>query len=80
VLTFKGILASALLPELLSESDENSFGTADVAEPVNVLVVDDFIDHRRPEFDQAGKSVVEILDGEHDAKVPQRIHGSHPVI
>ena len=30
---------------MLGQTDENSFGTADVAESVEVLVSDDFIDH-----------------------------------
>jgi len=42
--TFHGILPRGLLPELLSKPDENSFGTPDVAKPVDVFVIDDFID------------------------------------
>ena len=34
----------------MGEPDENSFGTPDVAEPVDVFVIDDFIDHRRTEL------------------------------
>ena len=33
-----------LLPELLSKSDENSFGPPDVAQPIRVLVLDHFAD------------------------------------
>ena len=43
------------LPELLGEPDENSFGTPDVAEPVDALVIDDFIDHFRAEPDEPRK-------------------------
>lgn len=71
MLTFHGILPGDLLPELLGEPDENSFGTPDVAEPVNAFVVDDFIDHRRTEFAEPGEGVVNVLDGEHDAQVSQ---------
>src|SRR5918994_1382288 len=79
-LTFHGILSGGLLPELLGEPDENSFGTADVAEPVDVFVIDDFIDHRRAELAEPGEGVVDVLDGEHDAQVSQRVHGSCAVI
>lgn len=71
MLTFHGILPGGLLPELLGEPDENSFGTPDVAEPVDVFVIDDFIDHRRAETAEPGEGVVDVLDGEHDAQVPQ---------
>jgi len=59
------------LPELLGEANENSFGTPDIAKSVDVFIVDDFIDHCRPELAEPGESVVDVLDGEHDAQVPQ---------
>lgn len=43
-LMFQGILSGGLLTELLSEVDENSFVTPDVAEPVDVFIIHDFID------------------------------------
>src|SRR6185369_15348289 len=79
-LTFHGILSGGLLPELLGEPDENSFGTSDVAEPVDVFVIDDYIDHRRTEPAEPGEGVVDVLDGEHDAQVSQRVHGGGAVI
>ena len=60
---------STLTFQLLGEADENSFRTADVAEPVDVFVVDDFIDHRRAELAQPRQGVVKVLDGEHDPQV-----------
>ena len=41
-LTSHGIRSGSLLPELLGEPDENSFGTPDVAEPIHVFILDDF--------------------------------------
>src|SRR6187397_1606260 len=79
-LTFHGILSGGLLPELLGEPDENSFGIPDVAEAVDVFVIDDFIDHRRTELYEPGEGVVDVLDGEHDAQVSQRVHGGCTVI
>src|SRR5687767_8195828 len=79
-LTFYGILPGGLLPELLGEPDENSFGAPDVAEPVNVFVIDDFIDHRRTELAEPGEGVFDVVDGEHDAQVSQRVHGRCAVI
>src|SRR6185503_3505617 len=78
--TFHGILSGGLLRELLGEPDENSFGTSDVAEPVGVFVIDDFIDHRRTELAEPAERVVEVLDGEHDAQVSQRVYGGCAVI
>ncbi len=59
----------ALLSELLSEPAETSFGTPDVAEPVDIFVIDDFIDHRGTELAEPGESVVDVLDGEHHTQV-----------
>ena len=73
-LAVHGILSGDLLPELLGEPDENPFWTPDVAEPVGVLIIDDFIDHRRTELAEPGEGVVDVLDGEHDAQVSQRVH------
>src|SRR5688572_26295110 len=49
-LAYDRILSRRLLLELLREPNENTLGTPDVAEPVNVFVIDDFIDHGRTEF------------------------------
>ncbi len=79
-LTFRGTLSGCLLPELLGEPDENSFGTPAVAEPLYVFVIHDFIDPRRTELAEPGEGVVDVLDGEHDAQVSQRVHGGCTVI
>src|SRR5262245_24906673 len=67
-------------PELLGEPDENAFGTTDVAEPVDVFVIDDFIAHRRTQLAEPGERVIDVLDGEHDAQIPQRVDGGCAVI
>jgi hypothetical protein len=60
---FQGVLSGGLLPELLGDPDENSFGTPDVAEPVDVFVIDDFIDHRRTELAEPGAGVYTLRNG-----------------
>ena len=40
-------LCGNALPELLGESDQESFGAADVAEPIRVFVLDHFADKLR---------------------------------
>src|SRR5262249_55469182 len=39
-----------------------------------------FIDHRRPELAEPAEGVVDVLDGEHDAQVSQRVNGGCAVI
>jgi hypothetical protein len=39
-----------LLPEFLSEPDENAFGTPDVAEPIPVFILDHFADELRAAY------------------------------
>jgi len=60
-------LLGSLLPELLREPDENSFGAPDVAEPINVFVLDYFADELRAAFAETGERIVDVLHGEHDA-------------
>lgn len=64
-----GIRSGNLLPELFGEPDENSFGAADVAEAVDVCILDDFADDGRPQFAEAGERVVEVFYGEHHTQV-----------
>jgi len=66
-LTTEWVLSGGLLPELLSEPDENSFGTPDVAEPIRVFVLDHFADELRAAFAKPGERIVDVLHGEHDA-------------
>ena len=70
-LAFDRILSGSLLPELLREPDENALGSPNIAEPVNVFVIDDLIDYGRTEFGEAGERVVDVVDGKHNAQVSQ---------
>lgn len=56
-----------LLSEFLGEPDENSFGASDVAEPIDVLVLDHFADELRAALAEPGECIVDVLHGEHDA-------------
>src|SRR5437879_2448671 len=75
-----GARSGSLLPELLGEPDENPFGTPDVAEPIHVLILDDFADELRAAFAQSGERIVDVLHGEHDAQVAESVHWGAAVI
>jgi hypothetical protein len=53
--------------EFLGEPDEKSFGPPDVAEPIHVLVLDDFANELRAELAEPGERIVDVVHGEHDA-------------
>src|SRR3954451_18576914 len=72
--------SGSLLPEFLGEPDENSFGTPDVAEPILVFVLDHFADELRTAFAEPGERIVDVLHGEHDAKVTKSVHRGAAVI
>src|SRR5262245_37648493 len=78
--TFHGIRSGCLLPELLSAPDENPLGTADVAEPIQVFILDHLADELRASFAEPGKRIVDVLHGEHDAKVAESVHGGAAMI
>src|SRR4030095_13173045 len=75
-----GIRSGSLLPELLGEPDENSFGTPDVAEPIHVFILDHFSDELRAGFAESGERIVDVLHGEHDAQVAESVHWGAAVI
>ena len=79
-LTSYGILSGSLLPELLGEPDENSFGTPDVAEPIQGFILDYFADELRAAFAEPGERIVDVLHGEHDAEVAKGVHWGAAVI
>ena len=66
-----GCCPAPRLPALLSEFDEKSFGTPDVAEPIRVFALDHFADELRAALAEAGERVVDVLHGEHDPQVPE---------
>ena len=55
------------MSELLGESDENTFGAADVAEPIEDLVLHHFAHELRAMLAEPGERVVEVVHSEHDA-------------
>ena len=59
--------SGSLLPELLREPDENSFGASDVAEPIRVFVLNHFADELRAALAETGERIIDVLHGEHDA-------------
>src|SRR5690606_4850022 len=68
------------LPEPLGEPDQDPFRAADIAKTVDAFVVDDLVDDRRAELAEPGERVRDVLDREHDAQVPERVHGRVAVI
>src|SRR5262249_37342061 len=74
------IRSGSLLPELLGETNENSFRTPDVAEPIRVFILDHFADELRATFAEPNKCIVDVLDCEHDAQVTKSVHWGAAVI
>src|ERR671934_3037921 len=69
-----------VLAELLGEPDEKSFGSADVAEPIRVLVLHHFANELRAALAEPGERLVDVVHGEHDAQVAESVHRGVPVI
>ena len=55
--------------ELLGEPDEKPLRTADVAEPVRVLILDHFADELRTVLAEPLQRVLDVVHGEHDAQI-----------
>src|ERR1700730_7308112 len=68
------------LADLLGEPDENALGASDVAEPIHVFVLDDFVDELRAVLAEPGQGFIEIVHGEHDAEVAEGVDRSGAVI
>src|SRR3954467_1154870 len=68
------------LAELLGQPDEQSFGAADVAEPIRVFVLNHFANELRAARAEPGERLVDVVHGEHDAEIAQRVHRGVPVI
>ena len=64
----------------MGESDEKRFRPTNVAEPVRVSILNDFAHELRAALAKPLERVVEVVDGEHDAEVAQRIHRGLAVI
>src|SRR5918993_2048009 len=66
--------------EFLGESDEKPFRPADVAEPIRVLILDDFADELRAALAEPFQRLVDVVHGEHDAEVTQGVDRGVAVI
>jgi hypothetical protein len=55
--------------EFLGESYEKPFRPADIAEPIRVLILDDFAYELRAAIAEPFKRLVDVVHGEHDAEV-----------
>jgi hypothetical protein len=64
----------------LGESDEKPFGPTDVAEPIDVFIVDDFAYELRAAAAKPVQRLVDVVDGEHDAEVAESVDRGVPVI
>jgi len=64
----------------LSESDKKPFGSADIAEPVCVFILDNFAYELRAALAEFFQRLVDVVHGEHDAEVAQCVHRSVTVI
>jgi len=61
------LLFRFISPELLGEPDEKSFGPANVAQPIRLLVLHHVVHELRAMPVQSGERLVDIFHGEHDA-------------
>src|SRR6185312_1844531 len=65
----------------LGQPDEKPFRSANVAEPIYVLVLDHFAaDKLCAVLAEPGECLVDVVYGKHDAQVAQSVHWSVPVI
>jgi hypothetical protein len=55
------------IPQLIGHPEEETFGAADVAEPVHIFVLHYFADELRATRAESGERLVEVIDSEHDA-------------
>jgi hypothetical protein len=62
--------------EFLGESDEKPLGPADVAEPMRVFILDDLANEPRSALLESRERVVDVVNGEHDAKIAESVHRS----
>ena len=53
--------------KLLCQSDEKSFRSADVAQPIRILVLDHIADKLRAVLAEPDEHLVDVFDGEHGA-------------
>ncbi len=61
---------------LLGQPDEDALGASDVAEPIDVFVLNDLVDERRTVLPEPSERIVEVVHGEHGPPIAQRVHGA----
>jgi hypothetical protein len=66
--------------KFLGESDEKPFRSADVAEPIRVLILDNFAYGLRSAVEKPSRRLVDVVHGEHDSEVAWRVYRSGAVI
>lgn len=66
--------------KLLGEADEKPLGSTDVAEPIDVFVVDDVTHEQRTTSAEPFKRLIDVIDGEHDAKIAERVDRGGSVV
>ena len=49
---------------MLGQPDKNALGASDIAEPINVFVLDYFVDELRAVLPEPGERIVEVVHGE----------------
>lgn len=68
------------ISKFLGQSNEQSFGAADVAEPIRVLVLNHCADKLCALFAKPRERLVNVAHGEHGAQVAESVHRGIPVI
>src|SRR5687768_18074266 len=63
-----------MLDEFLGQPNDDALRTADVGEPIRVLVLHHFADQFGTVGKQARDDIVDVIDGEHDAADPECVH------
>jgi hypothetical protein len=66
--------------DLLGQPDENALGASDVAKPIHVFVLDNFVDELRAVLAEPGERIVEVVHREHDAEIAEGVDRCVPVI
>lgn len=76
----KADVADKRSTKFLGKPDENPFGSTDVAEPVYVLIVDDFTYEFCAARADPFQSVIDVVYGEHGAEIAQRVYRGVSVV
>ena len=66
--------------EFLSESDEEPFRPANVAESIRIFILDDFAYQLCTALAESLNCLVDVIHGEHDAEIAESVHRGGAVI